>query len=500
MNSNLRGDKTMERWVIVLIIIGLYLVLALVVGMLAGYKREFFSVEEFAVTHRNMSLFLMWFMMGGAIFSAFAFLGGPGWAFSKGAPALYILAYGSMGLLPWYIIGPKLARLGKKKQLVSLGHFGQSRYNSRALSVIVGIVAIFAFIQYLAVQIKGSAYIFNIMTEGHVSYNFAAILIYSIVIIYVATGGLRAAAWSDVLQSGLMIVVAWGLGLYLPWKLWGGIGPMFQNIAATKPGFLQIGVKGALMSKTAYSTTIIISVLGFILWPHLFSKSFVTTPKRIRQTVVLYPLFTVINLPILLIGFAAVGKILPTAIASADQILPYLITHALSASGFLLGLVGAGALAASMSTADAVTHGAAVEFAQDVYRIFKPKASDKEVVIVMRIAVIIIGLLALCVALYGAAGLVALLLGAYGSIVQFAPLVYGGLYWKKASKQGAIAGLVAGVLVNTYLQVILKINPLDINAGLWGLLVNLVIFIVVSMIFKPSNKADVEAAEETITA
>jgi SSS family solute:Na+ symporter len=214
----------------------------------------------------------------------------------------------------------------------------------------------------------------------------------------------------------------------------------------------------------------------------------------------MYPLFALIMLPVLLIGFAAVGKVDPTAIASADQILPYLVTHVLGSSGFLLGLIGAGALAAAMSSADAITHGAAVEFTQDVYRIFKPKASDKEVVIVMRSAVVIIGLLALYVALFGAAGLISLLLGAYGSIVQFVPLVYGGLYWKKASKQGAIAGLIAGVFVNTYLQVILKINPLDINAGIWGLLVNLVIFIVISMIFKPSNKADVEAAEETIAA
>lgn len=275
---------------------------------------------------------------------------------------------------------------------------------------------------------------------------------------------------------------------------------MFQNIVATKPGFLQIGVAGSTMSATAYSTTILVSVLGFIMWPHLFSKSFVTEPRKIRQTVLVYPLFALIMLPVLLIGFAAVGKILPTAIASPDQILPYMVTHVLGASGLLLGLIGAGALAAAMSSADAITHGAAVEFTQDIYRSFKPKASDKEVVIAMRLAVVIIGLFALYVALFGGAGLIALLLGAYGSIVQFAPLVYGGLYWKKASRQGAIAGLIAGVLVNTYLQVFLKKNPLDINAGIWGLLVNLVIFIVVSMIFKPSNKADVEVAEQTIAA
>src|SRR5450756_1697019 len=116
---------------------------------------------------------------------------------------------------------------------------------------------------------------------------------------------------------------------------------MFQNIAATKPGFLQIGVEGALMSKNAYSTTIIVSVLGFIMWPHLFSKSFVTEPRKIRQTVLMYPLFALIMLPVLLIGFAAVGKVDPMAITSADQILPYLVTHVLGSSGFLLGLIGA---------------------------------------------------------------------------------------------------------------------------------------------------------------
>lgn len=490
----------MENWVSALIVIIVYLVASLVVGILAGYKRKFFSIEEFAVAGRNMSTFLMFVMMGGAIFSAFAFMGGPGWAFSRGAAPLYIWAYGSMGLAPWYIIGPKLSRLGKKKGLTSLAHFAQSRYNFRALSIIIAIVALFAFTQYLALQIKASAYVFNIMTEGHVSYNFAAILTYGIVILYVATGGLRAAAWSDVVQSILMIVVAIGVGLYLPWKLWGGIGPMFQNIAATKPGFLQIGVAGSGMSKAAYSSAILVSVLGFTMWPHLFSKSFVTDVRRIRLSAALYPLFMLMLFPALLIGYSAIGKVDPKALASADQIVPYAITHLLAANGWLFGLIAAGTLAAAMSTADAITHDASVEFTQGIYRAFRPKASENEIVTVMRIAVVIIGLFALYVALYGAAGLVALLLGAYGSIVQFAPLVYCGLYWKRASKQGAIAGLIAGFSVNTYLQVIVKKAPLGINAGIWGLLVNLVIFIVVSMIFKPSNKADLETAEEFIKA
>ena len=56
---------------------------------MAGRGRSFFSLSEYAVGDRSFNLFIMWFLMGGTIFSAFA-LGGPGWAFSKGAASLYI--------------------------------------------------------------------------------------------------------------------------------------------------------------------------------------------------------------------------------------------------------------------------------------------------------------------------------------------------------------------------------------------------------------------------
>lgn len=487
----------MERWVAALVMMGVYLACALAIGIWAGYKRDFFSVSEFSVAHRDLALFLMWFMMGGTIFSAFAFLGGPGWAFSRGAASYYILGYCALGLLPWYVIGPKVSRIGAKKDITCMGEFAQTRYGSRVLTVIIGIVATFAFIQYLCLQIKGSAFIFNVLTEGHISYNLAAFLTYGIVILYVASGGVRAAAWSDVLQSGLMIVVAWGIGFSLAGRLHGGVGPMFRNIAATLPGFLQIGVPGSKMSQAAYSTAILVSVLGFVMWPHLFSKSFVTSPRKIKQTVLAYPLFALIMVPVLIMGFAAVGEVDPKALKTTDEVVPYLITHVLGANGWFYGLVGAGALAAAMSSADAITHGAAVEFVNDIYRSFRPKASERETVIAMRLAVVGIGSLALYVAIYGAAGLIQLLLGAYGSIVQFAPLVYGGLYWKRSSKAGAIAGLVAGVLVNTYLQVIVGKAPLDINPGIWGLIVNLVIFLLASYLAKPS---DVEIAEEFVRA
>ena len=204
----------MEKWHIALLAISIYLILAFLIGVLAGRGKSFFSLSEYAVGDRSFNLFVMWFLMGGTIFSAFAFLGGPGWAFSKGAASYYILVYCTLGLMPWYIIGPKVARIGKKNNYITMGDFLGDRYQSKILTVIVGIIAILAFIPYLTLQIKGMAYIFNVLTYDNIPYWLGALLSFGIVVIYVATSGVRGAAWSDVFQAILMLIIAWVLGIY----------------------------------------------------------------------------------------------------------------------------------------------------------------------------------------------------------------------------------------------------------------------------------------------
>ena len=254
----------MEPWVVAIVAMTVYLVFAFALGLLAGRGRSFFSVSEYAVADRGLGLFVMWFLMGGTIFSAFAFLGGPGWAYSKGAAAFYILAYAALGLLPWYVIGPKVARLGAQNNYFTMGDLLRDRYRSRSLVVIVGIVSVLAFIQYLTLQIKGMAYVFNVLTEGHIPVWLGALIAYGIVVVYVITSGVRGAAWSDVLQAILMLVVAWVLSIYLVSHLHGGIGAMFESVAREKPSdFLIIGGAESAMSAAAYSSAILVSMIGF---------------------------------------------------------------------------------------------------------------------------------------------------------------------------------------------------------------------------------------------
>ena len=471
----------MSNWLFALLSMLTYLVFAFVVGLLAGRNRSFWSVSEYAVADRGLGLIVIWFMMGGTVFSAFSFLGGPGMAFSQGAAAFFVPAYVALGILPWYLMGPKVGRIGARKNFFTMGDFLGDRYQSRLLTVIVGVISVLAFIQYLTLQIKGMAFIFNILTDGLIPYWLGALMAYGIVVAYVATSGVRGAAWSDVLQGVLMLIVAWTVGYYLVYALHGGPSEMFTSINESRPGFLTIGQEGSMMSPMAYSTVLLISGLGFMMWPHLFTKSYSTTEKRIKLTTLAFPIFGLFMVPVLFIGFSAIGVVSPDAVGSPDQILPHLITYVLGANGWVYGLIGAGALAAAMSSSDAITHGGSVSLGRDVILPWKPDMTERTQVWIMRLGVIAIGAAAYSLAIFGATGIIALLVGAYGSIAQFVPSVYGALIWRRATKSGAIAGLIVGIGVNYYYQIIADSTPLEMNAGFVGLLCNIVVFVVVSL-------------------
>ncbi|WP_026819115.1 sodium:solute symporter family protein [Arthrobacter castelli] len=472
----------MQDWQYALIIMLAYLVIALFVGILAGKGRKA-SVSEFAVAGRTLGFVVTACLMGGAVFSAFSFLGAPGWAFDRGAPAYYIIVYTAFGILPWYILGPKIGKIGRKLNLYTLSGFLHARFRNKTIPILIAIIALLAFIQYLATQMKGMAYVFNIMTDGAIPFWLGALIAYGIVVVYVATGGLRAAAWSDVFQAVLMVVVSWVVGITVVRQLHGSTSEMFTNISDTMPGFLEIGGQNSTMSPTSYTTTILVSLIGILMWPHLFSKSYSSRPITIKRTVIVYPVFALFLIPLLLAGFAAVG-VVDTGAVVPDEILPYLITTVMEMPGWLYGLVGAGALAAAMSSADAITHSASMEFTNGFVHQIKPDMAEQKTLKIMRIAVVVIGGAAYLITIFGGQGLIALLLGAYGSIVQFAPGVYSALYWRRATAPGVMAGLIVGAVVNYYYQY--AADPLfDINPGILGLIANVIVMVGISYATKP---------------
>jgi solute:Na+ symporter, SSS family len=482
----------MERWHVITAVVLGYLAVTLTIGLLAG-RRVTSSVAGYVAADRQFGLLAMYFITGATVFSAFAFLGGPGWAYSRGAAAFYIMSYGVLGIVPLYFLGPRASRLGRRFGFLTQAQLVVGRFPSRALSLLLAVVSVAAFIPYLMLQMSGAGIVFSAVTDGNVPFWLGAALAYAVVVTYVLSSGVSAVGWTNVFQGIFMLVVAWALGLYIPISLYGSIGAMFRQIAEVRPDLLTVpGLTGSgdPWSWGAYSSAILASALGFIMWPHLFMKCFTARDERtLRRTVVLFPTFQLFLIPVFLIGYA--GVLFPTQPVSADFILPHMILET-GLPILVVALFCAGALSASMSTGDAVLHGAASVAVEDGVRPFW-KLADAQQRFLMRILVLAIGGISYYFAIIQQQTLVWLLLTAYGVVCQLAPPVYAALFWRRATTAGALAGLTAGILANVFFLIRADLRPFEIHEGILGVLVNVGVLVVVSLLTPPQSEAHTAA-------
>lgn len=482
----------MERWQIITLIIAAYLGVTLSVGLLSGRKASH-SVQGYVAGDRDFGLLVMYFVLGASVFSAFAFLGGPGWAYSRGAAAYYILAYGVLGIAPYFFIGPKAAELGRRRGYVTQAQLICGRFPSRSLSLMIAVLTILAFIPYITLQMRGAGIVIEAVTDGHIPLWAGAAVAYGVVMIYVLFSGVAAVGWTNTLQGIFMLTIAWSLGLYLPIELYGGVGQMFERIAAERPELLKapgLTAAGEPWSWGGYSSAIIVSAVGLMMWPHLFMKAFTArSNKTLRRTVVLFPTFQLFLIPVFLIGFA--GVLYAERPDAPDFILPFMILNT-DLPAIVVGLFCAGALSASMSTGDSLMHAAASVAVEDAIKPFRAM-SDAARRRLIQGAVVIIGAVSYYFAVDSSISLVVLLLTSYGVICQLAPPIAAALYWRRATTPGVIAGFAAGAATAAGFflagQGGRDVRPFDLHEGLLGLMVHIPVLIAVSLATKPQAKS-----------
>ncbi|MDX1389701.1 MAG: sodium:solute symporter family protein [Acidobacteriota bacterium] len=480
----------MEPWIIVSAVTLAYLAASLVVGTLPGRKATG-TAEGYVAGDRTLGLVLMYFITGATIFSAFAFLGGPGWAYSRGAAAFYILGYGALGFVPFYFLGPRAARVGRAYGFVTQAEMVAERFKRRSIAGVMAIISVVAFVPYLALQIEGAGIVLSAVTHGRIPEWAGGALVYGVVLAYVLRSGVLGVGWTNAFQGVFMMLLAWGLGLYLPFKLYGGVGEMFSQIAAERPEMLLApGLKGgAPWSWGEYSSAVLVSAIGFSVWPHLFMKAFTARDDdTIRRTVVLYPTFQIFLVPLFLIGFC--GVFFTPQPDAANEVLPHMLMH-MDIPALLVGLFCAGALAASMSSGDAMVHAAASIAVRDgVVKAFGGRFNPGAERTAIRWVVVLVMLVSYLVAVLYEGSLVNLLLFAYGPVVQFAPGVIAALVWRRANGWAVLVGLVCGGVVNLVLVIWPDLRPFAIHAGMYGLTINAMIVVVGSLLAPRGNQDD----------
>ncbi len=467
----------MSPRVVPLVLIFAIIVLGAAIGFWAGARRKM-DLEQWTVASRGFGLVLIWLLMAGEIYTAFSFLGVSGWAYSRGGPTLYILAYGPLAYVVSFYLLPPLWEVGRKYRLQTQPDFFERRYGSKPLAGLVAVIGVVFLIPYLQLQLTGLGIIVEVASYEGIGRTAAMVIAFALVAAFVFTSGIRAVAWVSVLKDVLMLLAAFVIGIGVPHFYFGGIGAMFRALVQAHPAHLRLPGATRSLGHPWYISTVLLTSLGFYMWPQSFGSSFsAKSGGTLRRNAVLMP-FYALTLPLFMFaGFAAI--LIVPGLSNGDLSL-LTVVRKMFPPWFLGVIGGAGALAAMVPAAIQLLTAAAL-FAKNFYRpIFAPGMTDEQVARLARLMVVAITLLALYFGLHSSATLVALLLLGYDGVAQFLPGVVLGLWWRRATMLGVFAGLLAGVAIVALLVLSHRDPFFGLNAGFLALAANFVVTAAVS--------------------
>lgn len=469
---------------IALVVIFATIVLSAIVGIYAG-RRVKMNLENWTVAGRRFGVIIIWLLMAGEIYTTFTFLGASGWAFSKGAPAFYILIYGALAYTLSFFILPALWRVGKRYGLHTQPDYFIKRYDSRSLGVFVALVGVFSIIPYLQLQLAGLGFIVEVASNGAISSNTAILISFILTCTFVYTSGLRGAAWVAIIKDVMMLVAVGVVGIGVPVIYFGSPGKMFETLMAKMPEHLVFPGSTPNMDVVWVMSTVLLTGLGFYMWPHVFGSAFsAKSDKVIKRNAIIMPFYQIPILLIFLVGFTAF-LVIPE-LKNGDLAFLELVKR--TYPPWFMGFVGAAGAVTAMVPAAILVLFASTLLAKNVYQAgFQPQAKEETVLRLSRIMVVVITTFALVFAICFPNELVNLLILGYDGVCQFFPGVVLGLFWKRVTKTGVFTGLVIGIAVVAFLILSGRDPFLGMNAGFVGLVMNSFFTISISLYAKPKR-------------
>ena len=494
--------------------------LAFVIGIGVKFAKGNNDTGDFYLGGRKLGPFVTAMSAEASDMSSWLLMGLPGVAYLTGIADAGWTAIGlAIGTyLNWLIVAKRIRRYTHVcNNSITLPDFFSNRYRDqdkkRLLMAIAALVIIIFFVPYTASGFAACGKLFASIFG--VPYQTAMIISAIVIVIYTALGGFMAASTSDFWQSIVMtiaLIVVVGFGVNAA----GGLGAVMENARAL-PGYLSLTqmYDSASGSATSYGPLTIASTLawglGYFGMPHILLRFMaIEDENKLKLSRRIATIWVVISMGVSIfigiIGYAAskAGSI-PMLEGSASETIIVVFANLISQYGFILallaGLILAGILAATMSTADSQLLAASSSVSENLLRnFFGIKMSAKGTMIAARATVLGIAVIGMFLARdpnSSVFGIVSFAWAGFGA--AFGPVVLFALFWKRSNMYGALAGMVSGaamVFIWKYL-----VRPLG---GVWNIyellpaFLTACVFIVVVSLLTPAPSKEIVDEFESV--
>lgn len=433
-----------------IISLAVYFLVMLAIG-LYGYKTSTDDVSGYMLGGRKLGPGVTALSAGASDMSGWMLLGVPGAMYLSGVSSAWI----AVGLLigayvNYLIVAPRLRVYTEvAHDAITIPDYFEKRFadKTRLLRVVSSIVIVMFFTLYTSSGVVGGGKLFE--SSFGLSYELGLYVTAGVVVAYTLFGGFMAVSITDFVQGCIMFVALVLVPLVAIDHL-GGLGSVFEQVKAIDSNFIDPFTDAN--TAQAMSALGIISLLswgfGYFGQPHIIvrfmairSVADIKTARRIGMS---WMLITIIGA--VMTGLVGIAYVENTKMTLSDPetifiIFSEFLFHPLI-SGFLLAAI----LAAIMSTISSQLLVTSSSLTEDFYKAFvKRNASQKELVMVGRIAVLVVALVAIALAYDRNSTILSLVSNAWAGFgAAFGPLIVLSLYWRRMTFAGALSGIVSG--------------------------------------------------------
>jgi SSS family solute:Na+ symporter len=478
-----------------------------IIGFAAAHWRrgDLDMLHEWGLGGRRFGTIVIWFLLGGDIYTAYTFIAVPALVFGAGAIGFFALPYTIIVYPLVFLILPRMWSVAHKHNFITAGDFVQGRYGNKWLALAVAMTGIIATMPYIALQLVGLQVVIGAMGVGTAGLygDLPLIIAFVILAAFTYTSGLRAPAMIAVVKDTLIYITVLAMVIVIPIEL-GGYGKMFSMIPPEK--LLLAGPKdGNLGQLSAYATLALGSAFALFLYPHTMTGVFSSSGREVvRRNAAYLPAYSFMLGLLALTGFMALAAGVDKLPEFAPQFAQYKSNFAVPALilhsfpdwfvGVAFAAIGIGGLvpAAIMSIA------ASNLFTRNIYvQFIRPNCTPKQEAQNAKIASLIVkfGALLFIIFLPLQYAIQLQLLGGIW-ISQTIPAVILGLYTRWLNPWALIIGWAAGLISGTWMAASLgfqsAVFPLVVDgltvpgyAALYALAINFLVSIVFSFLLNP---------------
>ncbi|QNF30916.1 sodium/proline symporter PutP [Metabacillus sp. KUDC1714] len=421
----------------------IYLIGMLVIGIIAAKMTS--NLSDYVLGGRRLSAGVAALSAGSSDMSGWLMLGLPGAMYLGGMGEAWLaigLAVGAY--LNWqFIAKPFRVYTEVANDSITVPDFFENRFRdgSKILRVVSAIVILVFFTFYTSSSLVGGAVLLE--SSFGMDYTLALWVGAAVILSYTFFGGFLAASWTDFIQGILMLLALIIIPITVIYEL-GGWGETIQKVGNIDPSYLDITTGATFIGVVS----LLAWGLGYFGQPHIIVRFMgIKSTKEIPKARLIGMTWMIISLfGAIFIGFSGIAYFAETPLENSETV--FIMFSQVLFNPWVAGFLLAAILSAIMSTVDSQLLVSSSALTQDFYKaIFRKEATQKEEMLVGRIAVLVIAVIAILLGYDRDSKVLELVSYAWAGFgAAFGPVIILSLFWKRMTRNGALAGIIVGAV------------------------------------------------------